>query len=889
MTNTDTHPPKGFFHTLAVWLVDWRGPLFWITTILLVAGLYFAQFIRIDNSLEVWFLEDDPTLVGYREFKKIYGNDEIILALVDGGEKGMFTRETLNAVYQASKEIEADETNFKRVLSVGLAPYIGLRGENELIVEDLMTASAATDAEVETIRQRFLEDPFKRKVLTDLAQRHAVLLIEPVASDEMDARRPVLIEAVKKTLTRNGLPFQLAGMGVMYDELNQLSMRDGFVFTTVSYVVICLVIFLLFRSWLYLGMVVTVMIQGTLCFLAIYGMFHQNFNMVTVVLPTLMLILSISDVSYVYNNYCFNIDKVIADKREGLIAVFAECLSPCLFTSLTNFFGFISIVVSPMQVLRGFGYFAAFSTLAEYALSMVCSAFLLGLMTPKAGMTVRRPFADQVETWVRMMPRHYKTVMTLLALSAVFGFWGIAHLQVDTYSMGFLLENNPVRQQSDFVEKTYGNYLPLECRLLTGKPDGIKNVAFLQTLARVHDELEALPEVQKAASIVDVMRKLNEVMSDRPADAPTTPEPGQGEGSAPGPVPGSPATTPASPGTSAPAANTGTTDPATAGAAPPATPAPAFPLPAPGQASSTSSDSADFRHTAGPAAPALPPASAGPVMPATYAVPDTDDKIAQLLMLYESDPDNDLKSMTDSGYQEARLTVRVPMVSAASLKRLEEAVAGVLHRNFDPLGVQIVFGGYVPLYARLIGYITNSQVSSFGLALLFIFGAMAVLFRRFSAIWLGVIPNVYPIIMTMGMMGWLGIRLDIATVTIASIALGVAVDDTIHELFLFFEPSRRHLDPVESISECLIEAGPAVVSTSIIYALGFSALALASIKSVIYFGGLLALTLVFGMLVEITVMPALVCQFRGVLDRARQAPGSPAPAPSPTEEIQKGS
>jgi predicted RND superfamily exporter protein len=177
----------------------------------------------------------------------------------------------------------------------------------------------------------------------------------------------------------------------------------------------------------------------------------------------------------------------------------------------------------------------------------------------------------------------------------------------------------------------------------------------------------------------------------------------------------------------------------------------------------------------------------------------------------------------------------------------------------------------VPLYARLISYITQSQLSSFGLALFFIFGAMALLFRRFAAIWLGVIPNVYPIVMTLGMMGWLGIRLDVATVTIASIALGVAVDDTIHELFLFFEPSRRHLDPVESISESLIEAGPAVVSTSLIYALGFSALALASIKSVIYFGGLLALTLVFGMLCEITVMPALVCQFRTILDRARQA------------------
>ena len=163
-------------------------------------------------------------------------------------------------------------------------------------------------------------------------------------------------------------------------------------------------------------------------------------------------------------------------------------------------------------------------------------------------------------------------------------------------------------------------------------------------------------------------------------------------------------------------------------------------------------------------------------------------------------------------------------------------------------------------------------------ALVTIFGTMALLLRRWEAIILGIVPNVFPIVMTLGMMGLLGINLDIATVTIASIALGIAVDDTIHELFLFYDPERAHLDPVESISETLIEAGPAVVSTSIIYALGFGALVFASIKSVILFGGLLAVTIVFGMLCEITILPALICTFRGWLHDKRLAHAAAAKA-----------
>jgi hypothetical protein len=756
----------GFFYKTAEFLVDRRLPLFVLLVAMVIGSLYFAPNVRVDNSLELWFLESDPTLTAYREFKKIYGNDEVILALIDcGAKEGIFSLGHLKNVFRASREIEGDTANFKRVLSIGLAPYIGLKDGNELIVEDLMTGEPKTSEEGEVVKQRFLDDPFKIKLLSDPTQRYAILIAEPTASSEMDQKRPEIIKSVRDKL--RGFSYKLAGMGVMYDELNQISMRDGALFITVSYLVIVVVSFLLYRSWIFTLLVIKVMVLGGLGFMGVYGFFRQNINMVTMVLPTLMLILSVSDVTFVYNNYCYNIDKVVADKRRGLITVFSECLSPCLFTSLTNFFGFISIVTSPMLVLRGFGFFAAFATMAEYLVSMITAAFLLGLLTPRPGLVMARPFERQVNACIRQVPFHYGKILTVFLLATIFGILGIMQLHVDTYSMGFLHKNNPVRVDSDAVEKEYGNYLPLEIRLITEKDDGIKDPGFLKRLSEAHDDLEKMPEIQRAASIVDVLKKMNQVMSD---------------GSA-----------------------------------------------------------------------------------ASYQIPDSFDKASQLLMLYGSDPDNDLEHMTDTYFKEARLTVRVPMVSAAALHRIEGMVRTYLDTKFAGTGVKIIFGGYVPLYSRLIQYLTQSQVWSFSVAMFFIFGAMSFLFRRVSAIWLGIIPNIFPIIMTLGIMGWVGIRLDIATVTIASIALGVAVDDTIHELFLFFHPSRQHLDPVESITDSLVEAGPAVVSTSIIYILGFSVLAMASIKSVIYFGVLLAIALFIALLCEVTILPALICQFKSSL------------------------
>ncbi|MBU1107294.1 MAG: MMPL family transporter [Candidatus Riflebacteria bacterium] len=786
INSVDTKQRKRFadrqFRAAATFLVRYRRALALLLMLLAVGGLFFARNINIDNSLELWFLEDDPTLAAYREFKQKYGNDEIILAMIDCRRDGMFSPAMLSSVYKASKEIEADTENFRRVLSVGVAPYIGLVND-ELIIEDIMLEPVETEADAAKIKERFMDDPFKRKILQNASSTWAIIIAEPVSSKDMDVRRPLIIESVRKKLA--GFEYRLAGMGVMYDELNRLSIQDGAVFNAVAYVVIAVLVFILYRSWIFFFMTIGAMFLSGMSFLGFYGLFGQNFNMVTVVLPTLMMILSVSDVAYVYNNYCFNSDKIRKSREDGLIHVFNEVLSPCLFTSLTNTCGFFALTASSLAVLRTFGWFAGFACMAEYLVSMVVSVYILGRVELKEEVHIRRPMETPINWWMKRMPGYYRQILLIFALLTGVAIYGITQLNIDTYSMGFLQESNPVRVDSDKVEATYGNYLPLEVRLMTGKRSGILNVDFLQRLQKTHNDLEAVPGVEKAASIIDVLKKLNQVWSD---------------------------------GTEA-----------------------------------------------------------------TYVVPDSDAKIAQLMMQYESDPDNDLEYMTDKpDYTEARLTVRVPMLSAAVLRDYEEKTKVILHQNFDGTGVTWKFGGYVPLYARIISYVTWSQVSSFALAFLFVFGAIAILFRRFNAMLLVVLPNVFPVMLTLGVMGLTGISLDIATVTIAAIALGIVVDDTIHGLYLFYDPSRSHLTPIEAIVDGVKESGPAMASTSLIYSLGFLFMVFASIKSIVYFGVLLSFTIVVALLCEITLLPAQICLLRRYLSKDFRSDEVDAP-PAPTD------
>lgn len=757
----DKSARPAFFPAFARLLVRHRAPLFYGMVALLLAGTLFLPRISVDNSIELWFLEDDPALLSYNEFKALYGNDEVIVAAVDSGSPGgIFAPAFLNRLREATLAIERAPL-VRRAVSVGKSPWIGLTGgadEETLVVEDIQTGTVETAAQAETVRARFHDSRLPGKILADPTLRHAIVLVEPVASREMDEHRPAILAHVKAQLS--GLTYRLAGMGVMYNELNELSMRDGGLFTGLSYLALLLTVHWLFRSRPMTGIILVVMGSSALAFLGAFGLFAQKINMVTMVLPTLVMILSIADVIHVYNSYLLHRGDAERDRAEGVAAALEEVIAPCFLTSLTTAIGFASLVTSHIVVLRVFGLFAAYAAMAEFVIVMICCAYLLPLIPPERARDLARPFEhtnERILDFVTGRPAAVSLVfVALLALSLA----GLTRLSADTYSMGFLLEKNPVRVESDFVEATYGHYLPLEMRIRTGVPDGVRKVDLLERIRSAEVALEALPEFQKVASLTDIVMRLHQVWTDG--------------------------------------------------------------------------------------------------RPESYRLPDNDLQVVQLLDFYASDPDSDLKYMTDPEYSELRLTARIPMVAASEMRRIEGIAAEVVAPLLAGSGAKFEFSGYVPLYVRLLDYITDSQVRSFGTALLLIFLVIGLLFRRVGVLFLGVAPNAVPIAMILGFMGATGIRLDIATVTIASITLGIAVDDTIHILYHYYRFRDAGSPQCEAIRKCLAMEGTAVLTTTLILVVGFAVLCLADIKSVVYFGLLTALTMIFALLCDTVMLPAMI-------------------------------
>jgi predicted RND superfamily exporter protein len=241
-----------------------------------------------------------------------------------------------------------------------------------------------------------------------------------------------------------------------------------------------------------------------------------------------------------------------------------------------------------------------------------------------------------------------------------------------------------------------------------------------------------------------------------------------------------------------------------------------------------------------------------------YRLPDTREEAAQYLLLYEMDaPDGDLRDYATFDYSKTRVTARVKLESSNDAIRLVNDTRAWAGANFPP-GEKVTVTGITQLYANMEEYIRDSMIRGFTIALCAIFVIMCLQLRSVALGGMAMIPNVFPIVLTLGVMGITGIRLDSMTTMVASISIGLAVDDTIHFINRVREHLARKAPMVTALREATVEVGRALVFTSLSLSAGFGTLMTADFVGTYYFGLLCLLTIVFALAADLILLPVVL-------------------------------
>lgn len=217
-------------------------------------------------------------------------------------------------------------------------------------------------------------------------------------------------------------------------------------------------------------------------------------------------------------------------------------------------------------------------------------------------------------------------------------------------------------------------------------------------------------------------------------------------------------------------------------------------------------------------------------------------------------------------HDEARINVRV-LDSLKDLRRKEllDQVRSDLNTKVGLETIETQLSGLLVLYNNMLQSLFRSQIMTLGVVMLGVALMLLVLFRSLSLAIIGIIPNALSAAIILALMGLLQIPLDMMTITIAAITIGIAVDDTIHYMYRFREEFPRERNYTNTLYYCHANVGQAVYYTSITIILGFSILVLSNFIPTIYFGLFTALAMSVALLAALTLLPKLILIWRPFL------------------------
>lgn len=248
--------------------------------------------------------------------------------------------------------------------------------------------------------------------------------------------------------------------------------------------------------------------------------------------------------------------------------------------------------------------------------------------------------------------------------------------------------------------------------------------------------------------------------------------------------------------------------------------------------------------------------------PASYRLPETARGIAQQLLLYETSGGADLPQLVDiNGYDIAR--VRGFTTSFMGMEENERffqdlsvRLAALAPAGGPPLSLEIT--GDWPLWLRMNLSLLDTMEDSFFSSFIVIGLLMALLVRSVRLGLVALIPNVLPVLLSMGALGWMGVELDFATVMMAGIALGIAVDDTVHYLARYREELAVDGDPARAMRRCHATVGKGNVTACLVLFLGMGSMVLSNFPPHRTFGVIIAITMAVAMVADLLLLPSLL-------------------------------
>jgi predicted RND superfamily exporter protein len=470
--------------------------------LLLLVSAYFLfphlrKAVHVDNSLTGWFIEGDPALESYHRFLENFGNDEIVIVLFEPNTE-LLEEANINALKNFAEACE-NHPDVAQVFSAhnAIIPSIknGIPSARPLLKENISQ---------EELKLKLALYPFLKEQFFTSDFSAAKFIIYFKNSPDFGLKRKGILKDLYAyaDVHLNDDRSYFGGVGVIFEALNELSEKEFSRFLLVGYLLMFIVLLAIYRNLRFVLLALATIFFSTYFTLGIYGAMGHQLNLLSTLIPAIIILLCVMDVMHILNEYQSSVQK--GDKLEDKLGALKTVWWPCLFTSLTTMAGFISLSISPVKILVSFGIYTALGIALGLLFSFLFAVLLLApaKRTQAKSLVTKR----QLLAILKIGEDRPKQILMAFGGLSLLALLGITTIKVDTDSLAYLPNDHWVQKDNENIKRLVGPYMPLEY-LITVK-EGLKTNSpeVLTAMQKFEEDLQQKPFIGSVNGLHDIYR-----------------------------------------------------------------------------------------------------------------------------------------------------------------------------------------------------------------------------------------------------------------------------------------------------------------------------------------------------------------------------------------------
>lgn len=477
------------------------------TSVSIILACLYATFlifseIKVDNSLTIWFLENDKSYQEYSEFQKEQGSDEIIVLMIpteDALAKNHLQK--LNNLHNKIDSLELVNATFSLVKAQ--YPIIG---NDEIIYKNIINNKRSNKA----IKSLLKKLPAIRDNLLTDDNKTSFFYIQLKSIEETEAVKDELLATIKQKIDSEIRDYKISGPPILVEEINNSVSTESLLFAFITGSIICLLLLIILPDLRYLYIALLTVIVPVCLLFGIYILLGYKLNMISMLIPTILMVYAVSDIIHIINIHYLHLkEHPNQSKIEQIQEALFKSLKPCFYTTITTIIGYLALYLSPLPAFKITGIFSFIGLVIAFFSAYVISAIAFSFMnfkfnSDKKVITFKIVDLDNLIHHInKFTTNNKKSILVVALIVFILGIVAIPYINVNSNSVD-LLHNGKAKKDLVAIEKSLKGVVRVSLDISTEDKSSILNKKNIALIEKFQEKIKENQALSTPVSIIDV-------------------------------------------------------------------------------------------------------------------------------------------------------------------------------------------------------------------------------------------------------------------------------------------------------------------------------------------------------------------------------------------------